>query len=157
MKLKWKMGPNVFLVFVKSDLSNRFCSFTWRSRSQCDLSISHIGPIGKALLFPSFRLAGNWRILSAIRTFLFCVKIVHVFSIFFFFFQEGRSTVVGLGLLNSKKCWPGLYFHWVGEFEIVDISLLSEIDFMNHPWRSVFPVYDFSFSTCKVKKFPLHS
>lgn len=99
MKLKWKMGPNVFLVFVKSDLSNRFCSFTWRSRSQCDLSISHIGPIGKALLFPSFRLAGNWRILSAIRTFLFCVKIVHVFSIFFFF-----SRKVGL-LLWVWGCW----------------------------------------------------
>lgn len=34
----------------------------------------------------------------------------------------------------------------------MNISLLSENEFMNHPWQNVFLDYDFSFSTFKVKK-----
>lgn len=45
-------------------------------------------------------------------------------------------------MVKKHKC--GLYF-WIPEFEVVNIILLSEIDFMNHPLQSVFLDYDFSF------------
>lgn len=51
---------------------------------------------------------------------------------------------------TKQKC--GLYFFWKWVFEVVNVTLLSEIDFMNHPVQSVFSDCDFSFSTCKVKK-----